>query len=70
MKKYTLTRELIKKINEKEKELSFGEIGIRSLAEDKQYSVGEYCRNSYDWDHEHDCSTYNTDPVELNEAAL
>lgn len=48
MKKYTLTRELIKKINEKEKELSFGEIGIRSLAEDKQYSVGEYCRNSYD----------------------
>src|SRR5699024_5079974 len=53
-------------VNKKEEELSFGVIGIRSLSDDEDYRDGEYCRNSYEWDHEHDCSTYNTDPVELN----
>lgn len=41
-------------------------IGIRHLADDEHYNVGDYCRNSYDWDYEHDCSTYETDePQEL-----
>lgn len=41
-------------------------IGIRHLAEDEEYQVGDYCRNSYDWDYESDCSTYATEePREL-----
>ena len=24
-------------------------IGIRHLADDEHYNVGDYCRNSYDW---------------------
>lgn len=45
---------------------NYGYIGIRHLAEDESYSIGDYCRNSYGWDYEYDRSTYDTDePVEL-----
>ena len=41
-------------------------IGIRHLADDEHYNIGDYCRNSYDWDYEFDRSTYDTDePIEL-----
>ncbi|WP_367567234.1 hypothetical protein [Lacrimispora sp.] len=41
-------------------------IGIRHLATDEVYQVGDYCRPSYDWNFENDCSTYETDePQEL-----
>lgn len=41
-------------------------IGIRHLADDEHYNVGDYCRNSYDWNYEFDCSTYETEePQEL-----
>lgn len=41
-------------------------IGIRHLADDENYQIGDYCRNSYDWNYEYDCSTYDTDePQEL-----
>ena len=36
-------------------------IGIRALAPDEQYNVGDELRESYDWDFEKDVSTYNTD---------
>lgn len=36
-------------------------IGIRALAPDEQYTVGDELRESYDWDFENDISTYNTD---------
>lgn len=43
-----------------------GYIGIRHLADDEHYNVGDYCRNSYDWDYELDRSTYDTEePQEL-----
>lgn len=41
-------------------------IGIRHLADDENYEIGDYCRPSYDWDFEKDCSTYETEePQEL-----
>lgn len=35
-------------------------VGVRSLRDDENYSVGDYCRESYEWDWENDCSTYTT----------
>lgn len=34
--------------------------GVRALADDEEYRVGDYCRDSYEWDLENDCSTYHT----------
>jgi hypothetical protein len=31
--------------------------GIRTLRSDEEYKVGDYCRRSYDWDYENDCSS-------------
>ena len=41
-------------------------LGIRWLAEDENYDVGDICRNSYDWDYDMDVSTYETDGRELD----
>ncbi len=35
--------------------------GVRTLAEDEDYKVGDECRESYEWNIEHDCSTYDLD---------
>lgn len=41
--------------------------GVRTLAPDEKYEVGDECRESYDWDHESDRSTYETDnPITLD----
>lgn len=34
-------------------------IGVRACCEDEKYNVGDTCRESYEWDVEHDCSTYD-----------
>lgn len=53
---------LIKKINEE----GYAWIVIRHLSDDENYEVGDFCRNSYDWDYENDCSSYDTEnPEEL-----
>lgn len=39
-------------------ENNYAVVGVRSLQEDEHYEVGDYCRESYEWDREHDCSTY------------
>lgn len=45
---------------------NYNYIGIRHLSDDEHYQVGDWCRNSYDWDYEQDCSTYETEnPIEL-----
>lgn len=45
---------------------NYNYIGIRHLADDEHYQVGDYCRPSYDWDYEQDCSTFETEnPIEL-----
>lgn len=45
---------------------NYNYIGIRHLADDEHYQIGDCCRNSYDWDYEQDCSTYETEnPIEL-----
>lgn len=38
--------------------------GVRGLQEDEEYKVGDSCRESYEWDLELDCSTYDTDGEE------
>lgn len=44
-------------------------IGIRGLTGDENYNIGDFLRNSYQWDYENDCSTFDTDnPLELNGA--
>lgn len=54
--------ELIRKI----KQECYRYVGIRHLADDEEYNVGDICRNSYDWDYENDCSSYESNnPVEL-----
>ena len=46
--------------------MDYSYIGIRVCTDDESYKIGETCRNSYDWDYENDCSSYNTDPAELD----
>jgi hypothetical protein len=36
-------------------------VGFRVLCDDENYLVGDDCRQSYDWDVENDCSTYDVD---------
>lgn len=42
--------------------------GVRTLQLDEKYQVGDYCRESYEWDIEHDCSTYDLDNEEGEKA--
>ncbi|MFS0783584.1 hypothetical protein [Bacillus sp. 1P06AnD] len=39
-------------------------VGVRSLCDDENYEVGDYARESYEWDFENDCSTYDSDGEE------
>ena len=57
-----MKKELVEKIMNS----NYGYIGIRHLAEDEKYEIGDICRNSYDWDYENDCSSYDTNEVELS----
>jgi hypothetical protein len=34
--------------------------GVRSLSDDENYQVGDFCRESYEWDLEQDISAYFT----------
>ena len=62
----------MKQVNVKEwvktiRENKFSSYGIRWIAEDESYNIGDIARNSYEWDIENDISTYETDePVELD----
>ena len=56
-------QEILKKVNEE----GYGVVAIRHCAKDEHYRVGDMCRNSFDWNYELDCSTYDTDePIELD----
>ena len=56
-------QDLLKKI----KEERYSVVAIRRLCKDEEYSAGDICRNSFDWDLEYDQSSYDTEnPVELN----
>ena len=47
----------------------FTRFGIRHLSDDENYDIGDYVRNSYDWNYELDHSTYeDEEPVELDGA--
>lgn len=43
-------------------------VGVRSLCDDEQYKIGDECRESYEWNFEHDCSTYDLDGVDGTKA--
>lgn len=56
-------KEILRKVNEE----GYGVVAIRHCAEDETYSVGDTCRNSYDWNYEEDHSTYeDEEPIELD----
>lgn len=56
-------QDLLRKI----KEERYSVVAIRHLCKDEEYSAGDICRNSFDWDLEYDQSSYDTEnPVELN----
>lgn len=58
-------QEILNKVNKE----GYSVVAIRHCAEDEDYTVGDICRNSYDWNYELDCSTYETEePVELEGA--
>ena len=55
--------EILKVVNDN----YYGVVAIRHCSEDEDYKVGDICRNSYDWNHEADHSTYeDEEPVELD----
>lgn len=42
-------------------------VGIRGLTNDENYKIDDELRNSYNWNYEYDCSSYDTDePEELD----
>lgn len=56
-------QEILNKVNKE----GYSVVAIRHCAEDEDYAVGDVCRNSYDWNYELDCSTYDTEePAELD----
>lgn len=66
------TEEIIERLNVKNiletvKNEGAKVIAIRGLRYDENYAVGDWCRNSYDWNHELDQSSYDVDgePIEL-----
>lgn len=38
----------------------FNVYAVRALQDDEVCEIGTICRESYDWDYENDCSTYET----------
>lgn len=50
----------------KEENRTFAYVGFRQLMEDEDYKVGDYARNSYEWDLENDDSTYFTTKEETD----
>lgn len=47
-----------KQITENYEEISkYNYLGIRGTCQDEDYKIGDYARNSYDWDAENDCSS-------------
>ncbi|MDO4486026.1 MAG: peptidoglycan DD-metalloendopeptidase family protein [Bacillota bacterium] len=49
------TNELVEMIDVK------SALGVRGLADDEHYEIGDTLRESFDWDYENDVSTYDTD---------
>ena len=60
------TEEIIERLNVKNiletvKNEGAKVVAIRGLRYDENYAVGDWCRNSYDWNHELDQSSYDAD---------
>ncbi len=51
----------IRQIIEADEEGWYAHWGLRGLYDDEQYKAGDTPRESYDWDHTEDCSTYFLD---------
>ena len=45
---------------------NYAAVGVRNVCEDEMYTVGDDCRESYEWDLENDCSTYHTTGATAN----
>lgn len=59
----------IEKLLETIKDNKYSVVAIRHCCPDEHYQVGDFCRNSYEWDYELECSSYDTEnPIELDGA--
>ena len=58
-KKMLNVEEISRKVNEE----GHSVLAIRHCSEDEVYSVGDICRNSYDWNYELDHSTYEHEVI-------
>lgn len=42
-------------------------IAVRHCCQDEHYQLGDFCRNSYEWNYELECSSYDTEnPIEFD----
>lgn len=57
MRKYS---EIIEKIE------GYNVVAIRHCCNDENYKVGDFCRNSYEWDEENEISSYYTSKEEMD----
>lgn len=59
MRKYNLS-EITEKIE------GYNVAAIRHCCKDENYEVGDFCRNSYEWDEENEISSYYTSKEEMD----
>ena len=46
---------------------NYSVIAVRHCCQDEHYQLGDFCRNSYEWNYELECSSYDTEnPIELD----
>ena len=57
----------IEKLLDDIKNNKYSVLALRHCCKDEHYEIGDFCRNSYEWDYELDCSSYYTEnQVELD----
>ena len=51
----------VEKILETIKENDYSMVAIRHCCPDEEYKIGDICRNSFEWNEEYECSSYDTE---------
>lgn len=54
----------VEKILETIKENDYSVVAIRHCCPDEEYKIGDICRNSFEWNEEYECSSYDTEEPE------
>ena len=54
----------VEKILETIKKNDYSVVAIRHCCPDEEYKIGDICRNSFAWNEEYECSSYDTEEPE------